>query len=277
MTETTRSGVVRWLPAGLAALTVVALLGALLWRGGASLAFVTAFVILLPLTIASALMRWWPGGENARAACRATRVRRGLMMLGAGLLIAAVVTLIMGVAWSGSRLGTTLLIAGILLLPPAVVLTLLVLLSRRALELRDQIESGEQPVHETHAHWSVFALPLGLLILTALLALGPLGVPGLGAAATIYLIVLPGTTVIALGRYINSEALLTDQRLLLAYGLLRQKVERLALEGISAVGVKKTWTGRLLSHGKLSVVKTDGNSIIVAGLRRPRELARLIK
>jgi hypothetical protein len=277
MSDNSGQSLARWLPAILAALTVIALLGALLWRGESSLAFVAAFVILLPLTIASALMRWWPGGEDARAACKAERLRRRLMMLGAGLLIAAVITLIMGVAWSGSRLGTTLLIAGILLLPPAVVLTLMVMLSKRAAELRDYLKPDERLLHETHARWGVFFVPLALMMLTALLALGPFGVVGLGAAATLYLIVLPGTTIMAVGSYINAEAILTNRRLLLAWGLLWQKTEFLDRTGITATGIKKSWIGRILGHGKLSVVKSDGSSIIVTGLKHPRKIVELMR
>ena len=54
-----RQRLVDWMPA-------VTLLGALLSRGGTSLGFLAAFVILFPATLATVLVRWAPGGVAAR-------------------------------------------------------------------------------------------------------------------------------------------------------------------------------------------------------------------
>jgi hypothetical protein len=274
MSTETRKSLSNWVPLGLIVAAVAALIGSLLWRGGASLGFVVAFVILLPAAVASALMCWWPGGREAREACRDQRRRRHLVMISVGLLVSAVITLLLGVLWSGTRPGNTLLIAGILLLPPAILLMLMVWLSGRSIELRTRLEPDEKLVHEASGHWAVFLLPLLVITVTGILALGPFGVVGLAVAGTLYVIVLPGTAVMSLGRFINSAIVITDQRVLVGYGLLRQKTSSVERKRLTATGVKQHAIGKLLGYGKLTLVDRDGNSRIIPGLRRPRRIAK---
>lgn len=274
MSTETRKSLSIWVPLGLIAAALAALIGSLLWRGGASLGFVVAFVILLPAAVASALMCWWPGGSEAREACRDERRRRQLVMISVGLLFSAVITLLLGVLWSGTRPGNTLLIAGILLLPPAILLMLMVWLSGRSVELRTRLEPGENLIHDASGHWAVFLLPLLVITLTGILALGPFGVVGLAVAGTLYVIVLPGTAVMSLGRFINSAIVITDQRVLVGYGLLRQKTSSVERKRLTATGVKQHAIGKLLGYGKLTLVDRDGNSRIIPGLRRPRRIAK---
>ncbi len=274
MTVETGKRLSPWVPIGLTIAAAVSLVGALLWRGGASLGFVAAFVVLLPAAVASALMCWWPGGREARQACRDERRRRQVVMISVGLLVSAVVTLLLGVWWSGSRPGNTLLIAGILLLPPAVLLMLMVWLSGRSSDLGARVESDESLVHDAHGHWAVFLLPLLVVTMTGILALGPFGVPGLAIAATLYVIVLPGSAVIALGRFINSAVVVTDRRVLVAYGVLRQKTVAVERKRITASGVKQHFVGKMLGYGKLTLVDRDGDSRVIPGLRRPRRVVK---
>lgn len=274
MADGLRQRLVHWMPAGLAVATLVTLLGALLSRGGTSLGFLAAFVVLLPAALATMLVRWAPGGVAAREACRHARNRRRMIMLGVALLVSAVVTLLLGVAWSGTRIGGMLLVAGVLLLPPAVLLGLLVYLGRRSVELVDEVEAGERVEQVASAHWGVFVPALAILAVTALLAVGPFGVIGLGIAAGLYLIVFPGLATSALAAFVNSEAVLTDRRLYLAAGLLRQRSVGLRRERIGAAGVKQNWLGVALDYGKLTVVDADGLSMVVPGLKDPEALAQ---
>lgn len=274
MNTETRKVLSNWVPLGLIVAAVAALIGSLLWRGGASLGFVAAFVILLPAAVASALMCWWPGGREAREACRDERRRRQLVMISVGLLVSAVITLLLGVLWSGTRPGNTLLIAGILLLPPAILLMLMVWLSSRSVELKSRLEPDEKLIHEANGHWAVFLLPLLVITVTGILALGPFGVIGLAIAGALYVIVLPGTAVVSLGRFINSAVVITNQRILVAYGLLNQKTTSVDRKRLTATGVKQHVIGKLFGYGKLTLVDRDGDSRIVPGLRRPRRVAR---
>ncbi len=274
MNDSAEKRLSHWVPIGLGLAALVALVCALLWRGGASLGFVAAFVVVLPAAVASALMCWWPGGREARRACRDERRRRQLVMISVGLLVSAVITLLLGVWWSGTRPGNTLMIAGILLLPPAVLLMLMVWLSGRSSDLRARVEPDEKLIHDAHGHWAVFLLPLVVVTLTGILALGPFGVPGLAIAASLYVIVLPGSAVIALGRFINSAVVVTDRRVLVAYGVIRQKTATLERKRITASGVKQHFAGKILGYGKLTLVDRDGDSRVIAGLRRPRRVVR---
>lgn len=263
-----------WISLGLVGVTVVALLGALLWRGGASLAFLVAFVVLLPVTLAATLVQWWPVGREAREANRKTWWRHGSIALGVSLTVCAALTLVLGVAWSGSRVGNMLLVSGIALLPPAALVGLLAVLGLRARELKHLPGRDERTQIAVAAHWTVFVLPLLIIGAALILALGPFGTPGLALAAALYLIGLPGAAGQAMGQYMHSGALLADRHLYLSYGLLWQKTTRLPRNRIKAVGVKQNAWSKLLGQGKLSVVNDDGESIVVAGLRNPGRLAQ---
>ena len=263
-----------WITVSLLGITLVALLGALLWRGGASLGFLVAFVALLPLTLASALLQWWPMGREQREKSRRTWWRHGIIALGVSLGLCAAVTLVLGVAWSGSRVGNMLLVSGITLLPPAAMVGLLAAIGFRARDLSALLGTGERVEIAVKAHWTVFVLPLLVLSLAVVLALGPFGTPGLAFAAAIYLIGLPGAAGLALARFIHSAALLADRHLYLSYGVFRQNTASLHRDRIKAVGVKQNVWTRLLGLGKLSVVDDRGESIVVAGLKKPNRLAR---
>ena len=263
-----------WITLSLLAITVLALLGALLWRGGASLAFLVAFVALLPVTLASAFLQWWPLGRKQREVSRKTWRRHGIVALGVSLGICAALTLVLGVAWSGSRVGNMLLVSGITLLPPAAMVGLLAAIGFRARDLSESLGKRERAEVSIKAHWSVFILPLLVLTAALGLALGPFGTPGLALAAALYLIALPGTVAVALSRFIHSAALLTDRHLYLSYGLFWQKTANLDRDRIQAIGVKQSAWTRLLRQGKLSVVDDRGESTVVAGLKRPNRLAK---
>ncbi|MCC5863865.1 MAG: PH domain-containing protein [Wenzhouxiangella sp.] len=261
-----------WITLSLMLATLVVLVNALLWRGGASLGFMVAFIVLLPLSLAAALMQWWPLGRDARKSCRSTRVRHAVRFFGVALGISALATLLAGVAWSGGRVGNMLLVSGIALLPPAVLVGLFAWIAFRVREPEDLLTDGERLELAVSAHWTVFVTPLLLLALALGLALGPFGVPGLAAAAALYLIGLPGSAGLAMGQFMHSGAVLGEHNLYLSHGLLRQSTVRLAREDVKAIGVKQNRWTRLLGQGKLSVVDRNAASCVVAGLRQPKRL-----
>lgn len=263
-----------WVSLILLVCTLLALLGALLWRGSASLGFLVAFVALLPVALASAFLQWLPMGREARDSSRQTWLRHGIVALGASLALSAALTLVLGVAWSGSRVGNMLLVSGITLLPPAALVGLLAAIGSRARDLETLKDERERTVLTAKAHWTVFILPSLVLTAALVLALGPFGTPGLAFAAAIYLIGLPGAAGLALTQFIHSSALLTDRHLYLSYGLFSQKTASLRRGRIKAVGVKRNAWTKLLGQGKLSVADHQGESIVIAGLRRPSKLAR---
>jgi len=262
----------RWSPLALGSGALVALLGALVVRGQSSLAFLSVFVVLFPAALAAALIRWWPGGPEPGAHAAAAPARRRLVLGGAGVLLAAMLTLLLGVAWSGGRLGNMLLVAGVLLLPPAALIAAGGWLLGRRGVLDDELGEDEHIDFRAVEHWGVFLPPAGVLALAALLAAGPFGVLGYSAAGVLYLLVLPATALSAIGAYLNTECALTERHLLIARGVFRRRVERLARERIEACGVHRGWLGRLLGYGRLSVIDREGRSLAIRGIAEPEAL-----
>lgn len=259
----------RFAPLGLAAGALLALLLAMAIRGVSAMWFLSLFAVLLPAAISAALIRWWPGGSGADAG---TDWHRNLILAGAGLLLGAVLTLLLGVAWTGGRLGNMLLVAGAMLLPPAALAAALGWLIGRDSRIDADLSAGEVVIHRADEHWGVLLPPLLILVLAAALAIGPLGVIGFTAATMLYLLVLPGVGVAALAAYLNTRLAVTQDQLLIEQGLFRRRLVRLPLKNIDACGVKQSWLARLLGYGKVTFIFVDGSSRSVRGIKNPGAL-----
>ena len=272
MNDSVDGRIARWIPAVLGLVAVLALFAALAVRGGTALWFLVLFALFLPAALAAALIRWWPWGPRQVDAEQGIDWRRNLTLGGAGLLLAAVLTLMLGIAWTGGRLGNLLLVAGTLLLPPAAITAAAGWLIGRSGLLERELSASEQFEYRAREHWGVFLPPIGVLSLAALFAAGPFGVIGYSAAGVLYLLVLPATAVGALGAYLNTELALTATDLLIARGVFRRRIERLARDRIDACGVRRSWLGRILGFGRLSVICSDGRSFAIGGIRDPEAL-----
>ena len=264
----------RFAPLGLAAGALIALLLAMAIRGVSAMWFLTLFAVLLPAAITAALIRWWPGGPATDAG---TDWQRNLILAGAGLLIGAVLTLLLGVAWTGGRLGNMLLVAGAMLLPPAALVAALGWLLGRVSHIEDDLPEGEVIIHRAEEHWGVLLPPLFVLLLAAVLAIGPLGIIGFTAATALYLLVLPGVGVNALAAYLNTRLAVTSEHLLIEQGLFRRRLVRLPLRTLDACGVKQGWFARLLGYGKVTFVFVDGSSRAIRGIKDPEALRARIR
>lgn len=268
----------KWLTLALAAGALVALIGSLALRGERALSSLLAFVVLFPGALISALMRWWPsrpaegggGGHGGRS-------RRWLNLSALGLLLAALLCLVIGVTWFGKTLGTLLLVAGALLLPPATILGLLAysLYGRERLA-ETALESGERIVYQAEVHWGVFLPPVLVLTASALLALGPFGTIGTVAATALYLILLPGMAAHTLSVFLNTELELSQHQLVAATGLLVQSTRVLPRRSIQAVGVSQGWLGWLLGYGRVSFIFKDGSSFKVPGIVDPEGFRQIV-
>ncbi len=266
----------RLTPVALATGTLIALLGALIVRGEASLAFLAVFVVLLPATLAATLIRWWPRGREPGESAAGFNWRRKLLLSGGGLLLAAVLTLLLGVAWSGGRLGNMLLVAGVLLLPPAALVAMVGWLVGRDSRLAEELTGDTDIRYRAREHWGVFVAPISVLTLAALLALGPFGAIGYSAAGVLYLLALPGLAMRALGAYLNTELAVTDTEVVVVQGLVRRRVLRMPLDTIDACGVAYGTLGRWLGWGRVDLVGADGRSISVRGVADPDALRRAL-
>ncbi|TVS13542.1 MAG: PH domain-containing protein [Gammaproteobacteria bacterium] len=268
-----KNSIQRWAPLAFAAGALVSLLLAMAIRGVTAMWFLALFAVLLPAAFSSALMRWWPRGADPGTEFD---WRRNLILSGAGLLLAAVLTLLLGVAWTGGRLGNMLLVAGAMLLPPAALVAALGWLLGRRSHLDTEMPAGEHVLHRAKEHWGVLLPPAGVLLLAVLCLLIPLGVIGFSAAAVLYLLVLPGTGVAALAAFLNTSMVVTERHLLIEKGIFRRRVRKLALEKVDACGVKRGWLGRLLGYGRVSVICLDGSSLTVRGVADPQTLRQFV-
>lgn len=274
MARTTIQSLQRFLPLGLAAGALIALLLAMAIRGTAALGFLALFALLLPAAITAALLRWWPGGPSQD---EDIDWRRHLVLAGAGLLLGATLTLLLGIAWTGGRLGNMLLVAGAMLLPPAALVAALGWLMGRESRIEEGLAEGEVIIYRAEEHWGVLLPPVLVMLLALGLAIAPLGVIGDTAAAVLYLLVLPGTGVAALSAYLNTRLAVSSQQLLIEQGLFRRHLQRLPLTRIDACGVKQGRIAALLGYGKVTFIFTDGSSLIVRGVKNPAGLRAHIR
>lgn len=266
----------RWLTYALAIGAAIALIGTFLVWGEGAFGFLLAFVVLFPAALISALMRWWPthAAEGVRSGLD---WRRRLNITALGLAIASILCLVIGVAWFGTAPGTMLLVAGLMLLPPAVILVLLAISTRDRNRLAEtMLEPYEEIVYQADIHWGVFLPTILVLTVTLLLAVGPFGTVGYVIATVLYLIVLPGTAAYALSTFLNTELELTPQKLIVGTGLVVRTTRVLERDRIQAVGVYQGWTGRVLGYGRLSFVCKDGSGFKVPGVVDPEGVRQII-
>lgn len=271
--DSLKNSIQRWAPLAFAAGALVALLLAMAIRGVTAMWFLALFAVLLPAAFSSALMRWWPRGNDVTVEFD---WRRNLILGGVGLLLAAVLTLLLGVAWTGGRLGNMLLVAGAMLLPPAALVAALGWLLGRSSHLDAEMPPGEHAVHRAQEHWGVLLPPAGVLLLAVLCLLTPFGVIGFSVAAVLYLLVLPGTGVAALAAFLNTSMVVTEHHLLIEQGIFRRSVRKLALDKVEACGVKRGWLGGLLGYGRVSVICVDGSSLTIRGVADPQTLRQFV-
>ncbi|MCC3751414.1 MAG: PH domain-containing protein [Halorhodospira halophila] len=260
----------------------LALLGSILLWGEAAFLSLIAFTVLLPATIISILLRWWPG-EVARGREPGTSApwRRTLNLLAGGMVVTTLGSLIAGVGLFGTAAGIMLLTTGLLLLPPGISLTLLALSMRyrfrvggTAYDPRKQLgeETAEPPervLYRAEVHWGVL-LPAVLALLTsALLAVGPFGVVGQVIATILYVLVFPGLAAYAQGVYFDTELRVTENHLVVETGLIVVHSRVIPLSDVQALGVHYTWLGRLLGYGRVVITTRDGVCVIVPGIVDP--------
>ncbi len=94
----------------------------------------------------------------------------------------------------------------------------------------DNLMAGEQVMHRTRLHWTIFV---------SLKALFTLFISPLVARAT-------------------SEFAVTNRRVIIKVGLVSRKTVELNLEKVESIGVEQTILGRILGYGAIVVVGTGG-------------------
>ncbi|SEP98754.1 PH domain-containing protein [Ectothiorhodospira magna] len=265
----------RWIPITLALTSLASLLGSMILLGQGALISLTLFIILFPVTLINLLVRWWPRHRCERMR-NEKRWKRRLNFTAAGVMVAAAINLFAGVNFFGTPLGTTLLVAGTLLLPPAVIMAILSFSLGRADVTRTVLAEDEHLVFQADTHWAIFLPPIQLITLCLLLLMGPFGLGGEVIAAIIYLAVLPGMMARALAIFLNTEVSITDQRMITVTGTLLRRTRVMTLGEIKAAGIYRTFLGRLLGYGKVGIICHNGQSLKLPGIADPETLRDML-
>lgn len=265
----------RWLPHILFWSTLLSLMGSLVFLGRAALFSLTLFIVLFPVTLIVMLVRWWPS-RPCQSLPNSRRWKRRLNFTSAGVLVAAAINVFSGLNFFGTPLGTTLLVAGTLLLPAAMVAALVSFSLSREEVTEDLLEPDEDILFRADTHWAIFLPPIQLLTLCILLLLGPFGLGGEVIAAVVYVVIVPGVMARALAIFLNTEVSVTDRRLITVTGTLLRRKHIVDLENIKAAGVSRGRLGRLLDYGKVGIIDRDGNSIKLPGIADPSSLQAML-
>jgi uncharacterized membrane protein YdbT with pleckstrin-like domain len=113
-----------------------------------------------------------------------------------------------------------------------------------------------------------FAGPVILLLLSLVM-------PG-GVGRPLLLIAL----VVAIVRgiaYVTSEFAVTDKRVIIKVGVLRQRTVEMQLSKVETVAVNQGLLGRLFGYGEIVVTGTGGTKETFKGISAPLELRRAVQ
>jgi uncharacterized membrane protein YdbT with pleckstrin-like domain len=134
--------------------------------------------------------------------------------------------------------------------------------------------TDERVVYRTHPHWirltgpalaTLLFLLLGLTVLFAFQVI-PLGLVCLGLAGLNGFILL-----LSYVKARSQELAVTNKRVLVKSGILRQQSIEILLSKVEAIVVNQTVFGRLLNYGSITVGGTGGTKESFHNIRAPHE------
>jgi uncharacterized membrane protein YdbT with pleckstrin-like domain len=138
------------------------------------------------------------------------------------------------------------------------------------------LEPNERIIHRAYVHWIVYAKPLVLFALAiGVLALSD-GTPGWLVAGYV-LVVISG--LMALSAWIErmtTEIAVTNQRVILKWGLIRRDTIEINASKVESVDVRQSVLGRLLNYGTITVRGTGGNLNPLKRVAAPLLLRRAV-
>ncbi|MFP4147762.1 MAG: hypothetical protein ACLFSI_08640 [Halorhodospira sp.] len=249
-----------------------------------------AFTILLPATIVSLLVRWWPSRIARRdPAVKRSGWRQAFYFLAAGVPLTALICLVLGVGAFGTAVGIVLLTTGLLLLPPSIIFLLLALSMRFRFRIggtafdpkkqlgQDHPDPGERVIYQAEVHWGVFLPALLALVLSVFFAIAPFGIFGQVLAIVLYVLVFPGIAAYAMGIFFDTELWATPRYLIAETGLIAVHSRVVPRHAIQALGIYYSWLGLFLGYGWVVVVLDDGSCFFVPGIVDPEGLRSFLE
>jgi hypothetical protein len=145
-----------------------------------------------------------------------------------------------------------------------------------------ELREGETIIHKGRPHWIVFGWAILLGLLSARFMLGA-GLPANREATQVCLIIagmlalyaVAAACVAQLYRW-SSRLILTNRRVVLKAGILRQRSSEFLLGTIASVLVEFPVTGRLFHYGTLTVRGFGGSQEFIKRISRPERVRELI-
>ena len=144
--------------------------------------------------------------------------------------------------------------------------------------LDDQLLAGERIVYRSRPHWILFGGPIMVALIgialgvTLQLTLNDYWYIGAALVALALLLSLPPTV-----RYLSSDFVVTDKRVLARRGLLSRDSLETLLSKIEGIDVEQNLWGRMLGYGTLTITGTGGTHESMACIPRPLEFRRQVQ
>jgi membrane protein YdbS with pleckstrin-like domain len=144
--------------------------------------------------------------------------------------------------------------------------------------LDDHLLDGERIVYRAHLHWTIFGIPILVVLLGAglgvVLYLYELAYWWLGAAlAGIGLLLAIGPLV----RYLGTEFAVTNKRVLSKTGFIQRESDETLLSKVEAIAVDQGILGRILGFGTVRITGSGGTEDAFPGISQPLELRRQVQ
>jgi len=138
---------------------------------------------------------------------------------------------------------------------------------------------GEEIVYRAHLHLIIFlsagvVFLLGIILVALGLIYDLIPVWVLGALALVYGL---GLALVRYIRYVTSEFVVTNKRVLVKIGLFQRHTLELLLSRLETIGVEQGLIGRVLNCGTIVVTGTGGTREPFTDISKPLEFRRQVQ
>jgi uncharacterized membrane protein YdbT with pleckstrin-like domain len=142
--------------------------------------------------------------------------------------------------------------------------------------IEEHLMAGEQIVHRTYVHWSVFLLPI-LPLIAAIWLFSVGGDTAIGLGVFILIVGVTSTGIFAVIQRQTSEFVVTNKRVLIKTGLGRRQSLETLLSKIESIAVEQSVVGRILDFGTIVVIGTGGSKEPFHRIAYPMQFRRKVQ